>query len=54
MALKLSHTTIAAPVDGTIGARSLRVGQFAQAGTQLVQSSRSMRSMSWRISRKLN
>ena len=36
MALNLSYTTIAAPVDGTIGARSLRVGQFVQAGTQLM------------------
>jgi len=36
MALNLSYTTIAAPVDGTVGARSLRVGQFVQAGTQLM------------------
>ena len=35
MALNLAYTMIAAPVDGTIGARSLRVGQFVQAGTQL-------------------
>ena len=34
--LNLSYTTIAAPVDGTIGARSLRVGQYVQAGTQLM------------------
>ena len=34
--LNLSYTTIAAPVDGTVGARSLRVGQFVQAGTQLM------------------
>jgi membrane fusion protein (multidrug efflux system) len=36
MALNLSYTTITAPVDGTVGARSLRVGQFVQAGTQLM------------------
>src|SRR5258708_25132426 len=36
MALNLSYTKITAPVDGTVGARSLRVGQFAQAGTQLM------------------
>ncbi|HJY89256.1 MAG TPA: HlyD family efflux transporter periplasmic adaptor subunit [Candidatus Sulfotelmatobacter sp.] len=36
MALNLSNTTIAAPVDGTIDARSPRVGQFVQAGTQLM------------------
>ena len=35
-ALNLSYTKITAPVDGTIGARSLRVGQFVQAGTQLM------------------
>lgn len=34
--LNLSYTTIASPIDGTIGARSLRVGQFVQAGTQLM------------------
>jgi membrane fusion protein (multidrug efflux system) len=36
MALNLSYTKITAPVDGTVGARSLRVGQFVQAGTQLM------------------
>ncbi len=36
MALNLSYTQITAPVDGTVGARSLRVGQFVQAGTQLM------------------
>jgi membrane fusion protein (multidrug efflux system) len=36
MALNLSYTEIKAPVEGTIGARSLRVGQFVQAGTQLM------------------
>jgi membrane fusion protein (multidrug efflux system) len=36
MALNLSYTEITAPVDGTVGARSLRVGQFVQAGTQLM------------------
>ena len=35
-ALNLSYTRISAPVDGTVGARSLRVGQFVQAGTQLM------------------
>ena len=34
--LNLSYTEVSAPVDGTIGARSLRVGQFVQAGTQLM------------------
>jgi membrane fusion protein, multidrug efflux system len=35
-ALNLSYAEILAPVDGTVGARSLRVGQFVQAGTQLM------------------
>jgi membrane fusion protein (multidrug efflux system) len=35
-ALNFSYTRITAPVDGTVGARSLRVGQFVQAGTQLM------------------
>jgi membrane fusion protein, multidrug efflux system len=34
--LNLSYTRIIAPVDGTVGARTLRVGQFVQAGTQLM------------------
>ncbi len=34
--LNLSYTTITAPIDGTVGARSLRVGQYVQAGTQLM------------------
>jgi len=34
--LNLSYTTITAPVDGTVGARSLRVGQYVQAGSQLM------------------
>ncbi|OAF16136.1 HlyD family secretion protein [Bradyrhizobium neotropicale] len=34
--LNLSYTKITAPVDGTVGARSLRVGQYVQAGTQLM------------------
>jgi membrane fusion protein (multidrug efflux system) len=34
--LNLSYTTITAPVDGTVGARSLRLGQFVSAGTQLM------------------
>jgi membrane fusion protein (multidrug efflux system) len=35
-ALNLSYTQITAPVDGTVGARSLRVGQYVHAGTQLM------------------
>lgn len=35
-ALNLSYAEITAPVDGTVGARSLRVGQYVQAGTQLM------------------
>ncbi|MBZ9857321.1 HlyD family secretion protein [Mesorhizobium sp. CA13] len=34
--LNLSYTTITAPVDGIVGARSLRVGQYVQAGTLLM------------------
>ena len=34
--LNLSYTTITAPNDGTVGARTLRVGQYVQAGTQLM------------------
>ena len=34
--LNVSYTEITAPVDGTVGARTLRVGQFVQAGTQLM------------------
>jgi membrane fusion protein (multidrug efflux system) len=34
--LRLSYTVIAAPVSGTVGARSLRVGQYVQAGTPLM------------------
>jgi membrane fusion protein (multidrug efflux system) len=34
--LNLSYTTITAPVDGLIGNRTLRVGQYVQAGTQLM------------------
>jgi membrane fusion protein (multidrug efflux system) len=34
--LNLSYTTVTAPVDGTVGARSLRVGQYVAAGTQLM------------------
>jgi membrane fusion protein (multidrug efflux system) len=34
--LNLSYTNIAAPIDGTVGARTLRVGQYVQAGTQLM------------------
>src|SRR4029077_20827771 len=35
-ALNLSYTQITAPVEGTVGARALRVGQYVQAGTQLM------------------
>jgi membrane fusion protein (multidrug efflux system) len=35
-ALNLSYTEITAPVAGTVGARTLRVGQYVQAGTQLM------------------
>ncbi|TSE07878.1 HlyD family secretion protein [Mesorhizobium intechi] len=34
--LSLSYATITAPVDGTVGARTLRVGQYVGAGTQLM------------------
>jgi membrane fusion protein (multidrug efflux system) len=34
--LNLSYATIAAPADGIVGNRTLRVGQFVQAGTQLM------------------
>jgi membrane fusion protein, multidrug efflux system len=34
--LNLEYTSIVAPVDGVVGNRSLRPGQFVQAGTQLM------------------
>jgi membrane fusion protein (multidrug efflux system) len=34
--LNLSYTTIISPVDGVVGNRMLRVGQYVQAGTQLM------------------
>ncbi|MBB4567058.1 HlyD family secretion protein [Rhizobium leucaenae] len=34
--LNLSYATIVAPLDGVIGNRTLRVGQYVQAGTQLM------------------
>jgi membrane fusion protein (multidrug efflux system) len=34
--LNLSYTTITAPFDGTIGVRTVQVGQFVQPGTQLM------------------
>lgn len=34
--LNLSYTTIVAPVDGVVGNRTLRVGQYVTAGTQLM------------------
>ncbi len=34
--LNLGYTTIVSPVDGVVGNRSLRAGQYVQAGTQLM------------------
>ncbi|QRG07873.1 HlyD family secretion protein [Xanthobacter dioxanivorans] len=34
--LNLGYTKLRAPVDGVVGARTLRVGQFVQPGTQLL------------------
>jgi len=34
--LNLSYTNIVSPVDGVVGNRTLRVGQYVQAGTQLM------------------
>jgi membrane fusion protein, multidrug efflux system len=34
--LNLSYTTISAPVDGTVGVRTVTVGQYVQPGTQLM------------------
>jgi membrane fusion protein (multidrug efflux system) len=34
--LNLEYTSIVAPIDGVVGNRSLRTGQFVQAGTQLM------------------
>ena len=34
--LNLGYTTITEPVDGVVGNRTLRVGQFVQAGTDLM------------------
>jgi membrane fusion protein (multidrug efflux system) len=34
--LNLGYTTIVAPIDGVVGNRTLRPGQFVQAGTQLM------------------
>ena len=35
--LNVSYANISAAIDGTVGARTLRVGQFVQAGTQLME-----------------
>jgi membrane fusion protein (multidrug efflux system) len=35
--LNLGYATITAPVDGTVGNRTLRVGQYVQAGTDLME-----------------
>ncbi len=34
--LNLGYSTITAPIDGVVGNRTLRVGQYVQAGTQLM------------------
>ncbi|MEP9378707.1 HlyD family secretion protein [Aquabacter sp. CN5-332] len=34
--LNLSYTSIVSPVDGVVGNRTLRIGQYVQAGTQLM------------------
>ncbi len=34
--INLGYTTITAPIDGVVGDRTLRSGQFVQAGTQLM------------------
>ena len=34
--LNLSYTTITAPIDGVVGNRTLRIGQYVTAGTQLM------------------
>jgi len=34
--LNLSYTSITAPIDGVVGNRTLRTGQYVQAGTQLM------------------
>lgn len=34
--LNLSYTAVVSPVDGVVGNRTLRVGQYVQAGTQLM------------------
>ena len=34
--LNLSYTNIVAPIDGTVGARTVRLGVYVQAGTQLM------------------
>ncbi len=34
--LNLSYTSIVSPIDGVVGNRTLRVGQYVQAGTQLM------------------
>jgi membrane fusion protein, multidrug efflux system len=35
--LNLSYSVIRAAIDGTVGARTIRVGQFVNAGTQLME-----------------
>jgi membrane fusion protein (multidrug efflux system) len=35
-ALELGYTTIVAPIDGVVAARTIRVGQYVQSGTQLL------------------
>lgn len=43
--LALSYTRIVAPVDGVIGRRSVRVGNYVQTGAPRLPSCRSARSM---------
>ncbi len=50
--LNLGYTTITSPVDGTVGVRTLRVGQYVQAGTQLMAVVPLRRSMSLPTTRK--
>jgi membrane fusion protein, multidrug efflux system len=35
-ALELGYTTITAPIDGVVAARTIRIGQYVQSGTQLM------------------
>ena len=50
--LNLGYTTITAPIDGVVGNRTLRVGQFVQAGTQLMSVVPAAAPMWWRTTRR--